>query len=470
MQTMIPLDLGPGDHTVPVGLDCAGPRLRRRPSGRDRVPEVDGAPTSAPPMPDGHELPGVVAIPTRWWATPGSSCTAPDERVVVHLNPSIRVGGAGMLALVATYGIGRLAYGLFVPSFREEFGLSLDVLGFYASAAQAGYLVATVVTGVLTARFGPRVPVVSGCLLLAVGAALTASAPGPVLLAVGVTVAGTSAGGAWAPFSDAVANQVPAAGSRRALALVNAGSPIGLVVASALALAAGDRWRTVWFAFAIVGLVAAAASWRVLAPDPVGPVLERRRPPLAWFFNPRSTRLLVVAVGISITSGAYFAYAPDSAQDAGLASWIGPAMWATLGTAGAAVGTFGGAIANRYGLRGPLAVTLVLVGVSNLALLFAPGSTVVALGAAAVFGVGFTTGFALLVMWSQQVFHDGPTTGFTLTIVFVATGFIIGPSLFGLLATHVGRPAALLVTAAPALLVALVPPSREDRHEREASR
>ena len=120
-----------------------------------------------------------------------------------------RVGLAGLLALVATYAIGRQAFGLFVPRFRDEFGLSLDVLGFYASGAQAGYLVATVATGVLTARFGPRVPVVSGSLLLAVGAATMATAPGPVLLAMGVVAAGTSAGGAWAPFSDAVAYKVP---------------------------------------------------------------------------------------------------------------------------------------------------------------------------------------------------------------------------------------------------------------------
>jgi predicted MFS family arabinose efflux permease len=95
-------------------------------------------------------------------------------------------------------------------------------------------------------------------------------------------------------------------------------------------------------------------------------------------------------------------------------------------------------------------------------LLVAPGSVVAALGSAALFGVGFTTGFALVVMWSQQVFHDGPTTGFTLAIVFIAAGFIVGPSLFGVLATHVSRPVALLASAAPALLVALVPPSRDD--------
>lgn len=381
----------------------------------------------------------------------------------MRISQTSRVGGAGMLALVATYGIGRQAYGLFVPVFREEFDLSLDVLGFYASAAQAGYLVATVVTGVLTARFGPRLPVVSGCLLLTVGAAMTASAPGPVLLALGVTAAGTSAGGAWGPFSDAVDRQVPSSGGPRALALVNAGSPVGLVVASALVLVAGDRWRAVWWGFAVVGLVAAAAAWRVLGPRPAVPVLDRERLRLGWFLNPRSVRLLMVALGASVTSGSYFAYAPDTAQDAGLASWTGAAMWAVLGVAGAAVGVSAGGIANRYGLRGPLAAMLVLLGGSTLMLLVAPGSLVVALGSAALFGVGFTTGFAFVAMWSQRVFHDRPTTGFTLAIVFVAAGFTVGPALFGVLATRLDRSVALLTLAIPALVAALVPPSHEHR-------
>jgi predicted MFS family arabinose efflux permease len=380
----------------------------------------------------------------------------------MRLSQSSRVGGAGLLALVATYGIGRQAYGLFVPAFREEFGLPLDVLGFYASAAQAGYLVATVATGVLTARFGPRVPVVGGCLLLAIAAVVTAAAPGPTLLAVGIIAAGTSAGGAWGPFSDAVDVQVPSSGRRRALALVNVGSPVGMVVASGLVLVAGERWRTVWWAFAVVGLVAAVASWRVLAPAVARPVLDRAHPRLGWFFTPRSVRLLIVTVGVSITSGAYLAYAPDTAQDAGLAGWIGPAMWVVLGVAGAAVGVFGGAIADRHGLRWPLATMLVLVGGSTVVLLVAPGSVTAVLGSAALFGVGFTTGFALVVMWSQRVFHDRPTTGFTLVIVCSAAGFIVGPSLFGVLATHVGRSAALLASAVPALLVTLVPPSRDD--------
>src|SRR6056297_125984 len=292
-------------------------------------------------------------------------------RSTVHISQTSRVGGAGLLTLAATYGIGRLAYGLFVPSFREEFGLSVDVLGFYASAAQAGYLAATLVAGVITARLGPRTPVVTGCLLLTIGAATIASAPDQGLLAVGLVIAGTSAGGAWAPFSDAVDGQVPSSGNRRALALVNAGSPVGLLLASALVLTTGDRWRVAWWAFAAVGLVAAFVAFRVLAPGPPAPIAERGHPRPRWFLNGRSIRLFVVATGISITSGAYFAYAPDTAQDAGLNSWIGPAMWATLGLAGASLGAFGGDIASRYGLRRPLAGMLVLVSGSTLVLLVA---------------------------------------------------------------------------------------------------
>ena len=382
----------------------------------------------------------------------------------MQLSKGSRVGLSGMLALVATYALGRQAFGLFVPSFREEFDLSLDVLGYYASAAQAGYLVATVATGVLAARYGPRVPVVGGCLLLTVGASTMAAAPGPLLLAVGVIAAGTSAGGAWAPYSDAVAYKVPTEQTRRALALVNAGSPVGLVVASVMVLSAGDSWRIVWWGFALVGLLAAAVAWRVLAPE--GEFREypdSRRPSLRWFLNPRSLRMLTVGHGISITCGAYFAYAPVIAQDAGLDGWIGPVMWACLGIAGASVGAFGGSIANRFGVRRPLAVMLVLIAIAFLLLLLWAGSVAAALASAALFGVGFTTGFALLVMWSQHVYRDRPATGFTLAIVFIAAGFIVGPALFGFIATRFGIDAALVVTALPALLVSLIPPRPENR-------
>lgn len=381
----------------------------------------------------------------------------------MRLSETSRVGGTGMLALMATYGIGRQAYGLFVPSFREEFGLSVETVGLYASAAQAGYLVATIAAGVLTARYGPRLPIVSGCLLLVAAAVATAVAPGPLPLAIGIVLAGISAGGTWGPFSDAVDRKVPPEGRRRALALINDGSPAGIVVASALVLAFGDRWRGAWWAFALVGVVAAVAAWRTLPTSGGERAARRVMPQWRWFVNARSVRLFAVTVAAAVPSGAYFAYAPETVRQAGLHPATGPVMWAVLGITGALVGAFGGGMTTRYGLRRPLAAMLLLLTGANVVLVVAPSWHIGALTSAALFGVGFTSVFAILVIWSQQVFDDQPTTGFTVTIVVSAVGMIAGPALFGLLVGRLGHGAALSAMAVPPLVATLIPPRPEDR-------
>lgn len=372
--------------------------------------------------------------------------------------PTRHVGGAGLLALVATYGIGRQAFGLFVPMFRDELDVGLDQLGLIASAAQLGYVVATIAAAVTTARAGPRRPIVLGCLLLSAGAATVATASGVGMLAVGVIAAGTSAGGTWGPFSDAVAAQVRPSTERRALALANAGAPLGLVLAGGLVLVAGDQWRLAWWSFAVTGLVAAAVNRRELARTP-GQSNGWPRDALHAFVGPRSARLFAATAAAAVTSGAYFAYAPDTARAAGLPAWSGPAMWAVLGMVGGGVGLRGAALVDRFGMRATLRTTLILLATGHL-LLVASGSLAVALASAATFGVGFTVTFAVVVMWSQDVFAERPTDGFTVTIVCLAIGFSLGPAAFGLLATGAGRTAAIVATASPALLGVLVPPTR----------
>jgi len=369
---------------------------------------------------------------------------------------------AGLLALAATYGLGRQAYGLFVPQFRAEFALGLDGIGYLAGAAQLGYLVATVATGVIEARFGPRLPVVAGCVLLAVGALLVATAQTTVPLAVGLILAGTSAGGAWAPFSDAVAERVPQGRQRRALALVNAGSPAGLLIASVLVALTGSSWRLAWVAFALIGLLAAAVNAAGL---PSGPPDRATTAGHGWagLVAPAARRLFAVAALASMTSGAYFAYAPEAAQAAGLPAWIGAAMWGALGLSGFAVGTLGGEIADRFSLGRPLAVTWLGLAVVLASLQAVVGTPAGALGSAAAFGVAFTAGYAFIAMWSQEVFPGRPTTGFTATIVCIAAGFAVGPVLYGVVATYLGRPLAPLAAAVPAVVAAVLsiaPPIR----------
>ena len=370
-------------------------------------------------------------------------------------------GGAGLLALAATYGIGRQVYGLFVPEFRTEFGMSLDEVGFFAGAAQIGFLVMIPVAGWATSRFGALVPVVSGCVVLAAGAVLVAAAPGTAVLGIGLIAAGASAGGTWAPFSDAVAQQVPVDDHGRALALVNAGAPIGLMFASVVALAAGEHWRIAWAVFAGLGFAAAVANLRVLRSERAGGTTQRWG--LRGLVGRRSARLFAVTSGISFASGVYFTFAPEAAQAGGLAGWIGPAMWAVLGAAGGAVGIFTGDVARRSPLWPAMAATLAAVAASLIMISLGAGSWVVVLGSAALFGIGFTAGFALIVIWSQHVFPERPAAGFTVVILFLAGGFALGPTLVGVLAEAFGRDTALLVAGVPALLAGGIAPARPDR-------
>ena len=139
-------------------------------------------------------------------------------------------------------------------------------------------------------------------------------------------------------------------------------------------------------------------------------------------------------------------------------------MWGVLGLVGGGVGVFAGDLATRFGLWRPLAGSWLAIAASLVVLVVAPGSVAAGLGSAALFGIGFTVGYGQIVLWSQRVFWDRPTTGFTTTILFSATGFVVGPAVFGVLAVGAGRSAALMLAAVPALVAASVPPAPQYRH------
>jgi predicted MFS family arabinose efflux permease len=134
-------------------------------------------------------------------------------------------------------------------------------------------------------------------------------------------------------------------------------------------------------------------------------------------------------------------------------------MWVVLGLVGAAVGVFASDVAERLGPRPSLAGASALIAGLMLLLSVVPAYPAAAFVSAAIFGIGFTGGFALIVLWSQRVFAERPATGFTATILFVASGFSLGPALFGLLATHGGQALALLATTLPVAFAAFVPPA-----------
>src|SRR4051794_6138685 len=174
---------------------------------------------------------------------------------------------SGCASIAVAFGFARYGFGLFVPAFETEFGLTTSSVGAIGSASYASYLVALLGTGMLTARVGPRLPVVVGNASALIGMTLVAIASSPGLLVTGLVVAASSSGWTWAPFGDAVADRVAPDRRPRALSVISTGTTFGLMVAGPLALlTAGraDAWRLVWGGFAALAAAALVASLRAV--------------------------------------------------------------------------------------------------------------------------------------------------------------------------------------------------------------
>jgi sugar phosphate permease len=103
-----------------------------------------------------------------------------------------RLGLAGFFAIAVAFGPARSGFGLFLPDFRREFGLSTEISGVIAGGSYGGYLVALSLVGLFAARFGPRLFVTAGGISATTGMILVAIAPNAPLLATGLILA------AWA--------------------------------------------------------------------------------------------------------------------------------------------------------------------------------------------------------------------------------------------------------------------------------
>ena len=367
-----------------------------------------------------------------------------------------RLGAVGFGAIAVSFGPARAGYGLFLPDFREEFGLSIQTAGFVASGLQAGYLVALTAVGILVARAGPRPMVLLGMLAAGLGMLLVAAAPGAAWLAAGIVIAGTSAGWSWAPYNDAVDRAVPRDLQGRVLSIISTGTTFGVLGAGLTALAVGASWRVGWLVFAAVALVAAVANARFLpgGSHADGPAEDGNASGFGWLARPEAASLFTVALSFGAVSAFYWAFAVDLVSAASaLPFGAGPLFYVVVGAAGFA-GLLTGDAVDRFGLVAVLLAILTALGAGCGLLAAAPGSLMVSGFSAALYGVGVMAMSSLLALWSSLVFPERPATGFSATLFLFGLGCVVGPAALGAYGGEFGLEAAFVISAAISALTA----------------
>ncbi len=359
--------------------------------------------------------------------------------------------GSGLALIAATYGLVRLAFGLFLPDVQRDLGLRPDAAGWVSSGASAMYCVGAVV-GFLVAARVPRVLVAAAAGVAGVGALAMAAAPGPWSFGIAAVVASTGAGLASPALVQLVSRAVPGPVQGTAQAVVNSGTGPGLVAAGALALVLLPDWRTAWAWSGVFALVVGVVLLVVSRGSGSGGD-RPAAPGTAWFAAHR--RVIALALLFGAGSAVVWTYGRSALVDAGAPVVVSVSAWIALGVGGAAV-----AVTARWtsGLRARTlwAVTAGAVAVAVVALGLAPQSTAVAMLACAVFGWGYTAATGALIAWTTELDAARSSAGTSALFVALVLGQAVGAAASGALVGTAGYAATFvvgaLVTAASAVL------------------
>ena len=375
----------------------------------------------------------------------------PVERYAMPPALRLRLGLlAACLFVVATNGF--VIAGL-LPEVARDLGVTSQTVGISITAYAVVVAVVAPIASVALAR-APRVAVLSGgVLLVGVGTALAASAPGFAPFLVGRVVAGVG-GAVLVPAATAAAPSVlPPAHRGRALAIAGLGFTLATAVGAPLgtALASIGGWRLalgVLAALAALLFAAVALVVRGLPEPPVIPLLARVAP----LADPRVVLALVAMVLATASFNIVYIYSAAVTSSAtGGSGVLLAVLLLVYGLAGVVGTTLAGRLTDRRGST-PV-VVVALSGQVLVLLLLAGGAASFALDVA-VFALWGLTAFAVAVpVQARLVALDPAAAGIVLS--WYSTAMYIGIGLapvVGGAALGVGSAVVPVAGAAAALL------------------
>lgn len=381
--------------------------------------------------------------------------------------PFWKLSLAGFAATAITFGPARMGFGLFLPQFRDSFGLTSTSAGLLSGLGFLGFFTSLLIAQRLTSRHGPRRAVLTGLAAATLGLATVALSQSTAQLAIGVLLALSSAGFSWAPFNNAVHRQVPYATRPEALSAISSGTGLGVALAGLLAFVmaqSGLSWQMCWGLFAALGALALLANIPALretagSPGPGQPpdwsVLKRRA----------AGPLFATALSHGVTSAIFISFAADRISQAGplpgLAPGLAPAVVFTVyGLLGLA-GLFTDHVKARTGLAWLVRLLLWASALSLAFVALAPAHWAGVLLAAGLQGANVMMMSAVLAFWSERLFPSQPSVSFTAVLLAVAAGSVLGPTLAGAASDTLGpAPMFVIVALLPMALSFVTGPKR----------
>lgn len=334
----------------------------------------------------------------------------------------------------------------------DERGVGLAVGAFFASSA-----ILSIVGGRLCERRGPRLGLVLGAVLSALGLLGLATAPGVGGVLASSVLAGVGNGIAQPAANLGITRAVPPGRQGLAFGIKQAAAPAsGLLAGLAvplLGLTLG--WRTT---FVLAGVAGGVAVLAVIPRHFGGPAAGRRQ--AAGGDISRRSMLMIAVAGCfgAASANSLSAFLVLSSVSAGLAPAVAGYVLAFGSVVGISSRIGVGWLADRLGRAHlPIIATMLAIGAAGY-LVLAAGAVHPALvfaGTLLAFGAGW--GWPGLLMFAVvRLNPDSPGNASGILSAGTASGAVLGPMSFGLVVTAASFTAAWLMSAGLAALAAVL--------------
>jgi len=276
--------------------------------------------------------------------------------------------GVGVLVKMAGLGFGRFAYPMLLPSMRESLGFNYIEMGLLSGAIMLGYLLFSLIGGVLATRFGPKRIVIGSLLCGAISMFSIGRLSGffPLLFfafAMGAGGAGTHISMTTLPMTWFEERRLG-----RALGILTGGIGVGIIITGLLlpfllSSLGKEAWRQCWSVLALITFAVGITGSILLREKPSRTTALSSSPPEEGGGMPSRARkdgltLKTIFIIYFIFGFAYNIYATYYVAfmvgDVGLSEKAAGNIWALFGWMCMGSGLIWGFLSDRLGRRGAL--------------------------------------------------------------------------------------------------------------------
>lgn len=370
----------------------------------------------------------------------------------MNSTPSAPVVLAATLTVQSLVAMALLTLPVIAPAVAESMQISAAYVGLYIALVYAGAMTASLLSGGAVRRFGAIRASQFGLLLCAAGVA-ACTIESPLAMAIGAVLVGLGYGPITPASSHLLAKSTPAHRMSLVFSIKQTGVPLGGVLAGVIVPSLADMvgWQWAFLAVAAANLLCAIAIQPLCAALDADKDSKQRLSfgnglagPLKLVFSHRSlTVLAAVSFLFSITQLSLTTYLVTFLhEDLSMGLIVAGFILAVAQAAGVVGRLLWGYLADRFlGASNMLAVLAILIAACAIAtaLLHYTDSSLLVIVVLSVFGssaVGWNGVYLAEVARQAPKGQASVATGGTLAMTFL--GVVIGPPLFGVVATVFG--------------------------------